>query len=226
MNLRQHALASILGGSALLGFAILGCQKHPTAPPHQVDTRPAAVQSFDEIAQVVKSALETGGVGGVQGGFVDEKGNARSQFSVHNNVTSELIPPTDGSDAYRAKITVKSKTTYSLRHIPDTEKKDSDQDNKKNNKGQDSGANPMDDTPQTGPNGVEVLDPGLVSSPAKSKPLPGNKVDNSVSRLADEESRTYDLAYENGRWVLKTELDPKTEQSVSNAFKFALAQQP
>src|SRR5262245_10654972 len=131
MNLRQYALASILGGSALLGFAILGCQQHPNAPAHQADTRPAAVQSFDEIAQVVKSALETGGVGGVQGGFVDEKGNARSQFSVHNNVTSELIPPTDGSDAYRAKITVKSKTTYSLRHIPDSEKKDGDQDSKK-----------------------------------------------------------------------------------------------
>ena len=221
MNLRQRALTSVLYGSALSGLAILGCQQHSATPSHQTDTRPAAEQSFEEIAHVIKSALETG-AGGVQGGFVDDKGNARSQFSVHNDVKSEIIPPTAPTENYRAKITVISRTTYSLRRIPDSEKKSNDQDTKKKNNGQDSGANPADDTPKTGPNGVEVLDQELV----KSKPLPGSKTDDSVSRLADEEARTYDLAYENGRWALKSELDPKTEQSVSNAFKFALSQQP
>jgi hypothetical protein len=224
MNLRQRTLTSILYGSALSGSAILGCQQHAATSSHQTDTRPAAEQSFEEIAHVVKSALETG-AGGVQGGFVDDKGNARSQFSVHNDVKSEIIPPTAPSENYRAKITVTSRTTYSLRRIPDSEKKSNDQDSKKKNNGQDSGANPADDAPKTGPNGVEVLDQDLVST-SKGKPLPGGKLDDAVSRLADEESRTYDLAYENGHWALKTELDPKTEQSVSNAFKFALSQQP
>jgi hypothetical protein len=224
MTPRQRIVATLLGGAFVLGVANLGCQRTSSTQSKQTDTRPAAEKSFDEIAQIVKSALETGGVG-MQGGFVDNKGNARSQFSVHNDVTSEIIPPTDGSEAYRAKITVKSRTTYSLRRIPDSEKKNSDQDNKKKSSGQDSGANPPDDTPQTGPNGVEVLDQDLVT-PSKGKSLPGGQPDDAVSRLADEESRTYDLAYESGHWVLKSELDPKTEQSVSNAFKYALSLQP
>jgi hypothetical protein len=208
----------------VLGLATLGCERSGSRSK-QADVRPPAEKSFDEISQIIKGALETGG-GGMQGGFVDNKANARSQFSVHNDVTSQLIAPADGSDAYRAKITVKSRTTYSLRRIPDSDKKGSDQDKKKNN-GQDSGANPADDTPQVGSNGVEILDQDTVSSTSKGgRPLPGGKPDDAVSRLADEDSRTYELAYENSRWVLKTELDPKTEQSVSNAFKYALSLQP
>ena len=201
MNLRQRALTSILYGSALSGLAILGCQQHAASPSHQSRHAPRGGTELRRNSPCRQSALETG-AGGVQGGFVDDKGNARSQFSVHNDVKSEIIPPTAPSESYRAKITVTSRTTYSLRRIPDSEKKNNDQDSKKKSNGQDSGSNPADDAPKTGPNGVEVLDQDLVST-SKGKPLPGGKLDDAVSRLADEESRTYDLAYENGHWALK-----------------------
>ena len=222
MTPRRRLVATLFAGAFVLGLATLGCERSGSRSK-QADVRPPAEKSFDEIAQIIKGALETGG-GGMQGGFVDNKGNARSQFSVHNDVTSQLIAPTDGSEAYRAKITVKSRTTYSLRRIPDGEK-NSDQDKKKSN-GQDSGTNPADDTPKVGSNGVEILDQDTVSSSKGGRPLPGSHPEGAVSRLADEDSRTYELAYENSRWVLKSELDPKTEQSVSNAFKYALSLQP
>jgi hypothetical protein len=211
--------------AAVLGLACVGCRQSSSPNVSQTgDSRPPAEESFDEIAQIIKSALETG-VGGVQGGFVSDQPNARSQFSVHNDVTSEVIKPTGPTEPYRGKITVTSHTTYSIRHIPDTEKKGSDKDKK--NGGQDSGSNPLEETkPKSGAKGgTDSGDDPLVLSSKGGKGLPGRPED-SVARRADDESRTYDLAYENGRWALKTELDLKTEQAVKNAFDYALKLQP
>jgi hypothetical protein len=223
--IRHHSFAFLFFGCALaLGVFIAGCgQSSPKVS--QTDMRPAPEKSFDEIALIVKSALETG-AGGIQAGFVSDQPNARSHFSVHNDVSSELIRPTNADESYRAKITVKSHTLYSLRHLPDSDKKnDSD---KKKPQGKDAGSNPLlDDTQGTKSNGgADVPDDSASSSTSKSpRPLPG-RPDDAVSSLPDEDSRTYDLVYENGRWALKTPLDLKTELSVKNAFDYALKLQP
>jgi hypothetical protein len=225
--IRLECIASTRHWCAIvLGLVSLGCQQSSPTKVSQSDARPAAEQSFDEISQIVKNALETG-AGGMQGGFVSEKANARSHFSVHNTVSSKVIPPADPGETYRATITVTSRTDYSLRRIPESEKK-GDEKEKSKHGGQDSGVNPLDDSRGTGStaNGVEVLDDSLITSPTKpTRPLPGQPED-SVARRADEEVRNYDLAYENNRWVLKTDLDLKTELSVKNAFDYALKLQP
>ena len=221
MNHRKHFAFVMLGCALALGSLSVGCHDSSSTAVSQNDKRPPAEKSFDEIAQIIKSALETG-VGGVQGGFVSENENGRSHFAVHNDVTSQLIPPTAPNEDYRATITVTSRTIYSLRHIPDSDKK-SDQDKKKP-QGKNSGSNSNDDSTGGDSNGVESLD-SSVSSSKGTKPVPGIS-DDAVARRADEEVRTYEMAYENNRWVLKTELDLKTELSVKNAFDYALKLQP
>jgi hypothetical protein len=220
---RRESIAFVIVACALaLGALSVGCRQSSTKDA-QADNRPPAEKSFDEIALIIKGALETG-AGGVQGGFVSEQPNARSHFSVHNTVTSDIIPPKNPGESYRAAITVKSHTSYSLRRIPEAEKKSSEKEKQKNG-GPDSGSSPLDDSQGVGANG-EVLDDSLISSSSKgTRPLPGRPED-SVARLADEEERTYELAYENGRWALKTPLDLKTELSVKNAFDYALKLQP
>jgi hypothetical protein len=223
MNRRQRAVIAIFYGAFFLGPGILGCQRSSsTAQSRQIDKRPAAEKSFDEIAQIVKNALETGG-GGAQG-FVAESGTGRTQFTVRNEVKSELIPPASSTDNYRGKILVTSSTTYSMRRISDSDKKLTDQDKRKSG-GQDPGTNPADDKPTT-PNGLEVLNDSASASTAKTKLLPGSKADDTVARRAEDETHTYELAYENNRWVLKTELDKQTELAVINAFNYALSLQP
>ena len=66
---------------------------------------------------------------------------------------------------------------------------------------------------------------GLISEePVTRKSRPAKPTEN-VNRRADEDVRTFDLAYENGRWVLKTDPDPKTEIAVKKAFEYALSLQ-
>jgi hypothetical protein len=223
MNRRERFAFVVYGCAYAIGSLSVGCRQSSSTKISQSDTRPPAEQSFDEIAAIVKSALETG-VGGVQSGFVSDQANARSHFSVHNVVTSEIIPPATPNENYRATITVKSRTSYSLRHLPEGDKKS--EPDKKRSQGPDNGSNPLDESHGANSNGVEVVDDSLVTSPSKTtRPLPGRPED-SVARMADEEARTYDLAYENSRWVLKSQLDLKTEMSVKNAFDYALKLQP
>ena len=41
----------------------------------------------------------------------------------------------------------------------------------------------------------------------------------------DDDVRTYDFAYENGRWVLKTDLDKEQEKLIELVFNFVLDRQ-
>jgi hypothetical protein len=226
MTRRVSIASAALWSAITLVLMSVGCQQSTSSKGARSDARPPAEESFDEIAQIVKNALETG-AGGVQGGFVSEQANARSHFSVRNDVTSELIRPASPGDNYKATITVTSRTNYSIRHIPDSEKKSGEKDKSKNG-GADSGTNPLDD-PQTNgnnPHGVEGHEDSMITSSSKAtRALPG-PAEDSVARRADEEIRTYELVYENNRWDLKTKLDLKTELAVKNAFDYALKLQP
>jgi hypothetical protein len=225
MTRSKRIVLSGLLSAVVLGLVCIGCQQSSSTKVSQSgDARPPAEQSFDEISQIIKSALETG-AGGVQGGFVSEQANARSHFSVHNDVTSAIIRPTSPSEPYRATITVTSHTTYSIRHIPEVEKKSGDKEKK--NGGQEPGTNPLDETQGNG-SSTSSTDSGedpLVMSSKGTRPLL-SRPEDAVARRADDEDRTYDLVYENGRWTLKTQLDLKTEQAVKNAFDYALKLQP
>ena len=153
-------------------------------------------------------------------GFVAQDPGARSQFTVFNTVTSQFIPAANPAEPNRGTITVTSRSVYSLRKVPDN----ADDEPVGESSAQGEPFGPLDDS-EDADSGIDVMDSELISaSPDGSKV--GAATVESVQRRADEDVRTYELAQENGRWVLKTKLDPETEKSIENAFGRALRLQP
>jgi len=168
---------------------------------------------------MVKDGIELRGSGKVSG-FVKQSTGTSTRFQVHNTVESEVIPPTNANGSYFGKITVTSKSIYSVRRSADAEE-EKDVDESKA-----GGFSPMDNLDGSA-TGFEVLDNELISGSAVGKKA-NTALDEkeSVQRHADEEVRTYDFSYENNRWVLKSTLDPDTEKSIASAFERALRLQP
>ncbi len=156
--------------------------------------------------------------GGDPSAFVAQGTGATSRFQVHNTVTSQLIPPAAPSDPYRGTITVTSRSIYSLRRsAEENDKKDQEDAPVDNGFG-------FDDESEESDSGFTSLDNDLVSDSSGDDAAGATKIE-SVQRRADEDVRTYDFVYKDGRWALTSTLDPKTEKSVENAFDRALSQQ-
>jgi hypothetical protein len=208
-----------VGGACLALAVFLGCQ--PDAPAGNTVSTPSSTpeESFDEIARVMSKAVGTG-VGGVPSGFVSTDEDSRSRFVVNNEVTSQLIPPTDKSRNYRGTITITSRSYYSFRHSEGA----------KGEGGKESAAesggdefNILGESGSTDEFGT--TNDGLISAaPAAQEEEPGISSER-VEFREDEDVRTFELEFENGRWVLKTQPNPETEQAVIKAFEFALSRQ-
>jgi hypothetical protein len=202
-----------------LAAACTGCHREPPSQVEAAIPRQTPEQSFQEIVRIVKDGIEMRGGGSVSG-FVSQGTGASSRFQVNNTVTSEVIPPANSDDVYRGKITITSSSVYSLRRTG--EESDDTRDEEK--KVQDKSFSLLDDSEEES-SGFDVMDDELVSASPNGEKLDKGPIE-SIQRRADEEVRSYDFAYENGRWVLKTKLDPKTEASIENAFNRALSLQP
>jgi hypothetical protein len=200
-------------GISLAGAGGLGCRQEPASS--SAVARPTAEESFDEISRVVTNALDTRS-GGIPSGFVSSDEGGRSQFVVNNEVTSKLIPPAKEGDIYRGTITVTSRSYYSLLR---SEGSADDKTAKKS----ENDFSLMDDDDSQG-DGLSASDDGLISA-APSHEDKSQTSAESVYRRPDEDIRNFELAYENGRWVLKTEPDAKTEMAVKKAFDYALGKQ-
>lgn len=208
----------VLGASLVLAGTV-GCQPDAPAGNSAGVPRVSPEESFNEIARVMTKAVGTG-AGGVPSGFVSSDEDSRSRFVVNNEVTSQLIPPADGGSNYRGTITVTSRSYYSFRHAEGA-------------KGE-GGKEPV---AETGGDDFNMLDDsgasdefgatnnGLISAaPTTEGETPGQSSER-VEFREDKDVRTFELVYENGRWVLKTPPNPETEQAVIKAFDYALSQQ-
>jgi hypothetical protein len=174
-------------------------------------------ESFKIILATFKRGIED-----VQAGFVlpESAGSGHSMLATQNKVTSELIPPANEAEPYRATITVTNRSRFSLQRNEAEEKERKDEKNQ-----QESSSSTTDATGAD--NGVQILDPDLVSSSSTSKGKKGPSItDSAVSRQTIESQRTYELVYENGRWNLVTKLDEELEKSIQGAFDQALGTQP
>jgi hypothetical protein len=216
---RVHVRILMFLTACVVGAGGAGCQRESPSAGAGAAARVTPERSFREIANIVKDGLEMRG-GGLPSGFVARESSSRSQFSVLNTVTSQLIPPTEPGGIYRGTITITSHSVYSLRRTPDSDiEKDGDLAN-----GDQSGPSLLDDD-EDADSGISVMDDELISAaPDEEKPAAGSG--ETVSRRADEDVRTIDFAYEDDRWQLKTKLDPETEQSIINAIERALKLQP
>ena len=227
MNFRRSAVISTVLGACMVGLTCAGCQSETSSTQGGAAARPGPKESFDGIVQFVRRQLETG-TSEIPSGFVMEKHGRRSQFVIRNDVTSELIPPSKEGEAYRATITVTSKSTYSLRRTEESERTDGDNGKRGSDEGYESGSLLGDSDADS--SGFAVFDNDLVSpapkSGAKDKDAAAEDATTVVTRQVDEDESKFDFAYENGKWVLKTEPDPETERSIKAAFERALRMQP
>lgn len=198
----------------MMAAAMAGCRQE--ASTASAAPRPPAVESFDEIVQIVTRALDTGS-GEIPGGFVASDAGGRSAFTVSNRVTSNLYPPEAQDENYRGTITVSTRTMYSIRRSDDSEGDTSSQSS------EEESFSLLDD-PDSSDMTFGSDDDGLVTAtPADSKST-APAAENVTSRM-DEDVRTFEMEYLNGRWVLKTQPDPETERSIQKAFDYALGLQ-
>ncbi len=219
MILHRYLIASTVVVACALTWTSTGCRQKQ--PPHGYDRR----RQSDARGQLRGNRpprrrwSRFAWASSSSSGFVSQDDRASSRFQVSNEVTSQLIPPADGNSIYRGTITVTSSSTYSLRRSADdsNDKKNQDQSPK------DNGSSLLDESDAD--SGFHSMDDQLVSAaPDGDKSAPDSI--ESVQRRTAKDVRTYKLAYEHNRWVLKTELDPETEKSIAKAFERALRLQP
>lgn len=209
----------------LLVFAVLfsaafvsGCRESSVAntPSKPTPIKESPEESLTRIMEIFRRGVEA-----VEIGFIVRDGDGHSMMSGSNKVTHQLIPPGKDDPRYRAIITVSSQSRYSIQRS-----KDGDETQQNQGKTTNSRPNPLAETGEE--QGVEVLDPELLSAPRQdAENLGTNESERqvTVARRQSAAERKYELVYENDRWILVTPLDPETERSIQNAFDRALAEQ-
>jgi hypothetical protein len=215
-------LASVCVALAVAGVSISGCRpKSESDATVSAADRPLAQstpeESFRRVADTIRRSIDTD-ASGTPAGFLYHDQGGHSSLSIRNEVTDKLVPPSKEGEPYRGTITVTSHFSYSMRISP----ADSGGEKSEGSSQDKSGADQGGLTDESEDEGVEILDSDLLAAAKKSDSQPPTQPEEVVARRSDEDVRNYELAYENNRWVLKTELDPKTEQSIQYAFQHAL----
>lgn len=128
----------------------------------------------------------------------------RATLQYHYDITYEVHEPPRSDEPYTAEVTVQTTTHYTVRSrsTPPAEEKPGGDDELLNAQAN-PGEAPLDQPPDKQP----ADDPGGYESNLRT----------------DHFIDTYDLAYEQGRWALKTHV---TDESVKLAFDYALKDQP
>jgi hypothetical protein len=204
--------------AAVILFAT-GCGQSPSGSTTATVAPPTPEESFDIIMAEFKRHVED-----TPSGFVTEKGGERSRLLASNKVSSEVIPPANEGDPYRAEVTVVSEARYSLQRKveePDESSNDNERDKKSNSDLSDGSTD----------NGLDMnmLDSGLVKSPGTGSDQGARESKNAgesiITRREEKDKKTFELEYKDGRWQLLTTPDPDTERAIKFAFDKALATQ-
>jgi hypothetical protein len=198
----------------LLGMcASCSHQGAATAAGAKKHAKPKAEESFQAIIETFRRRMEETPVG-----FVVTNSNGRSTMTGSNKVSYELFPPKTEKDPYKATITVRSQSRYSVKVSSETA---DDSGHEKSNNKNDRLASDKDQK------GSEAFDSSFgknATDSSKSNPQ-STHVTEQVLPHTDVEEHKYDLIYQDGRWVLVTELNKETEQAIQNAFKSAFETQ-
>jgi hypothetical protein len=208
--MKRLGVHTLLVVAAILGaVSCMSCGHQATTastPPATKFIKPTPEESLSFIMDTFRRRMEETPIG-----FVIADSNGRSTMTGTNKVSYELVRPADGSENFRALVTVKSESHYSMKRTKDSSDDKSDEQNKQ------ASALP----PEEGQEGSESCDSSVA---IKQTP---DATDSSSRREEDarrpqQQTRTYELDYKEGRWKLVTELNPETESSIKNAFQNAL----
>jgi hypothetical protein len=201
----RYALAAIIAA----WLVAPGCQKK-AAVPATASTAVKQATPEESFALIIETFRR--GVEDVPIGFMvhDESGR-QTLMTGRNEVSHELIKPAKEGDPYKAIITVKSQSHYSLQQSqPSTPSASTSQ--------------PANDQSADDGSGVEVIDPSVVTTPNANQPKFDPKA-KPVAQQQESHEQKYELVYENGRWKLITKLDPKIEGAIQLAFDRAIDSQ-
>ncbi len=198
----------------LLG-AVASCthQSAASAAAAKKHAKPKPEESFEIIMETFRRRMEETPVG-----LVVNNPNGRTTLTGTNKVSSELHPPKTADDPYKATITVKSQSRYSVKVQTETPDEATREKGSKNDRL----------LPDKEQKGNEAFDSNVAKGSSDNSKTAGSGTHVSeqvLPPLKDEEVHNYDLVYQDGRWILVTELNKETEQAVQNAFKSALETQ-
>jgi hypothetical protein len=218
----KPSISKYLATCVLLSITFVcgvGCESHkepalvgPT-PPGSIQTSPPA-ESFKNIVTQFRRA-----VADKPGGFVHSHEGSFSRLQFRREVEDELIPPENEGDNYKGRVTVVTKFSY--RYRPPLEDADAESDRREKSSNNRDSSRDLDGPP------IESLNSlGKDYAATTEKNRKGEFAPKTVGvDTEDEEVKSYDLAYEGDRWVLKTKPDPTTDQLISEAFAFVLKYQ-
>lgn len=211
--LRRSVLALTLAVSTLSA----GCDRHLANGKSSDVAKNTPEDRFQHILDSFRRKIEDQPVG-----FVVSDGGTRTTMMGTNKVTSQLIGPQNADGHYKAIITVTSQSRYSLRHS-----KTGADETEHEQKAKNQGTNPLADPKEK--QGVGILEPDLASTARSDTSQSASKIalpdEDTVTRRPNEDVRKFELEDDDGRWVLITKPNPKTEQSIEFAFAEALAHQ-
>ena len=201
-------LAVCAGIVCLLGV-IASCSHQSVATTTAVAKKhgkPGPEESFETIMDTFRRRMEETPVL-----FVVNNPNGRTSMTGTNKVSSKLVPPASPDEPYKATITVKSESRYSVK-VSETPE----------DAGHEKSGNKSDRLiPDKDKKGSDSFDPSFAKGASDASKSAGATTHPTEQVLphTDIEEHKYDLLYQDGRWVLVTELNKETEQAIQNAFK-------
>lgn len=197
----RYPLALLLACSLLL----TGCpDPNQPAPPADPPT-PEPQAKLENVMGHLERLLATN-----TRGSENSLGGGALSSGWSQSVSSELMPPDDTFDTYRAKIKVRRQYAVTMFHSQDEE------DSSDGDASGDTGEYIDYDN-------TEAVENAMIEAPTgAASPRPA--LDPMVTR-ENEKIYTYDLEFLNGRWELLSNMDAKTENSIKDAFEYALKRQ-
>jgi len=207
IGIRLAYLAALLGVAGTCVSCSRQTSKTPTAAIKK-DVKSGPEESFQVIIETFRRRMEQTPIG-----FVVDNPNGRSSMRGKNEVSYELIRPAKATDPYKAIITVKSQSYYSVKLSADASDETSQNASSSKN-------NSL--LPDSDENGTQSFDPTLGKASADSSKATSTHAGDEVIPREEKEERKYELLYRDGRWSLVTKLDQETEQATQNAFNSAL----
>jgi hypothetical protein len=212
LSLIRPIIVAILMATPAL---FIGCN-HRAASKSAQPAKATPEDSFKYILETFRRQVEDQNIS-----FVVTDGSSRTAMSGSNKVSSELFPPKNAGENYKAVVTVESVSQYSLRRS-----RSSDEIEREKKSKNQSSSSLVDSSEKKD---IEVVDSRFAAtsqdSNNQSSATTSAPPQETVQRRPDGEVRKYELVHDGDHWQLVTKLDPKTEQSIKFAFDEALSRQ-
>jgi hypothetical protein len=202
------------GIAALLLLATgAGCQRGAASADAPKKSTPQ--ESLESVLTTFRRGMETGAgsIVASSGSLAHQDGGV-SVYTIENQVSHEYLPAEQADGEHRAKITVESRSRFSIK--PAQGNKDSRDDTSEKSAREGAGT-------ASGAAGAGVG--GGLSSGGGSRSTSRGVGGEVPEAHKNTEIRTYELAYRNGRWELVTAIDPETDKAALEAFKYAIQTQ-